>query len=183
MPSHNTNELGKPHMTTNTKQGRLRPTRRLFLMGGTAAVAAGGAVFAARWFNISADATAEGMLAVETAFAQAEAGSIYLIDIRRPDEWDRTGIAQPAIPLDMRREDFEVILRSIFEKSGDRPVAIICARGVRSDRMNTRLQEAGFTNILDVPEGMLGSGAGPGYIERNLPLRAPTETEMNGDVV
>jgi hypothetical protein len=49
--------------------------------------------------------------------------------------------------------------------------------------MNKRLEAAGFDNILDVPEGMLGSGAGPGYIERGLPLRQATEQELNGDVV
>ena len=32
------------------------------------------------------------------------------------------------------------------------------------------LREAGFTNIIDVPEGMLGSGAGPGWLKSGLPL-------------
>ncbi len=57
---------------------------------------------------------------------------------------------------------------------GDRslPVALICARGVRSRKMSNRLKQAGFTNIIDVPEGMLGSGAGPGWIKRGLPTVA-----------
>jgi hypothetical protein len=46
--------------------------------------------------------------------------------------------------------------------------------------MNTRLASAGFTDVLDVPEGMLGSGAGPGWIASALPLRAPTEAELEG---
>lgn len=158
------------------------PTRRKILFGGAAACVAGGGVFAATWFNIFADASAEGALTVETAYQQAMDSEIYLIDIRRPDEWDRTGIATPAIPLDMRRDDFETVLQALFDTSGARPVALICARGVRSDRMNTRLETAGFTNVLDVPEGMLGSGAGPGYIERALPLRAPTQTELDGQI-
>lgn len=170
-------------MKTNTNPDETLPSRRTFLLGGSAVVATGGAVFGSRWFNIFADASAEGMLTIETAYAQAEAGSIYLLDIRRPDEWTRTGIAAPAIPLDMRRKDFEVTLQAIFEASGERPVALICARGVRSDRMNERLAQAGFSDILDVPEGMLGSGAGPGYIERDLPLREPTEEELSGQVV
>lgn len=170
-------------MQTDTETTKPRATRRNFLLGGTAAVAAGGAVFTSRWFNIFAEASAEGMLTVETAFAQAEAGEIYLLDIRRPDEWERTGIATPAIPLDMRRDDFETVLQAIFAASGERPVALICARGVRSDRMNTRLATAGFTDILDVPEGMLGSGAGPGYLDRDLPLRQPTADELDGNVL
>lgn len=166
-------------MTPETKPAR--PTRRLFLLGGTAVVAGSG-VFASKWFNIFADASTEGMMTVETALAEAEAGSIYLIDIRRPDEWEKTGVATPAIPLDMRRDDFETVLQAIFDANGERPVALICARGVRSDRMNQRLEAAGFTNVLDVPEGMLGSGAGPGYLKRGLPTRTPTEAELAGDV-
>lgn len=158
------------------------PTRRWFLAGG-AAVVAGGGVFASKWFNIFADASANGALSVADAYEQAQAGQIYLIDIRRPDEWKKTGVAVPAIPLDMRRDDFETVLRAVFAKSGDKPVALICARGVRSDRMDTRLKEDGFANVIDVPEGMLGSGAGPGYLKLDLPLRAPTTQELDGQVV
>lgn len=158
------------------------PARRLFLLSG-AAVVGGGGVFAAKWFNVFADAQGEGLLTVETAFAQAAANRIYLIDIRRPDEWQKTGISEHAIPLDMRRKDFEAVLQEVFAHSGPRPVALICARGVRSDRMNTRLEAAGFTDVLDVPEGMLGSGAGPGYIKRDLPLRAPSAQEIDGQVI
>jgi len=160
-----------------------RPSRRKFLVGGTALVASGGAVFASKWFNIFADATTEGMLSVQAAYEQSEDGGIYLLDIRRPDEWARTGVASSAIPLDMRRDDFENVLQAIFTETGSKPVALICARGVRSDRMNQRLEAAGFTDILDVPEGMLGSGAGPGYIERGLPLRQPSDEELDGQVV
>ena len=159
----------------------VKPTRRIFLLGGTAVVAGAG-VFASRWFNIFADASEAGMLTVQAAYRQAEAGEIYLLDIRRPDEWQRTGIASVAIPLDMRRKDFETVLQEIFDTQGEKPVALICARGVRSDRMNERLEAAGFTNVLDVPEGMLGSGAGLGYLERGLPTRAPTEDELAGNV-
>jgi len=159
-----------------------KPTRRWVLGGAAASIAGGGAFFASKWFNVFADASGHGALTVEAAFQQAQDGQIYLIDIRRPDEWARTGIATPAIPLDMRRTDFETVLHAVFADNGMRPIALICARGVRSDRMNTRLEAAGFTQVLDVPEGMLGSGAGPGYIERNLPLRAPSGAELDGQV-
>ena len=48
----------------------------------------------------------------------------------------------------------------------------MCARGVRSRRLTARLTEAGFTNIIDVPEGMLGSSAGPGWLKNDLPTTA-----------
>lgn len=40
------------------------------------------------------------------AHRQALSGKILLIDIRRPDEWQRTGLGQGAVPIDMRRKDF-----------------------------------------------------------------------------
>ena len=159
----------------------IRRSRRWLLGAGSVSVLGGGA-FAATWFNVFADASAEGALTVEDAHQQARDGSIYLVDIRRPDEWKRTGIGADAIPIDMRRKDFGEVLTSIFDTTGPRPVALICARGVRSDRMNTRLKNAGFKDIIDVPEGMLGSGAGPGWIARELPLRAPTQSELDGQV-
>ena len=157
-------------------------TRRNILTGGGAIVAVGGGAFASKWFNIFADASTDGALTVEAAYQQATAGDIYLIDIRRPDEWERTGVAEPAILLDMRRKDFRDVLQGVFGQNGARPVSLICARGVRSDRMNTRLVSAGFNDVLDVPEGMLGSGAGPGYIKQALPLRAPSQGELDGQI-
>ena len=135
-----------------------------------AAALVGGTVFAARWFNITADASGEGMLSTPDAHAAALSGDIVLVDIRRPDEWDRTGLGEGALPIDMRRDDFIDALLAHTDGRTDVPVALICARGVRSRNMTRRLQGAGFTAIIDVPEGMLGSGAGPGWLKRGLPI-------------
>nr|WP_245398639.1 rhodanese-like domain-containing protein [Oceaniglobus trochenteri] len=105
------------------------------------------------------------------AHDMAMANSIVLIDIRRPDEWARTGSAGPALRLDLRREDFIAALDGAVDGNRDAPVALICARGVRSARLANHLRAAGFTRIIDVPEGMLGSSAGPGWIARGLPVR------------
>jgi len=111
-------------------------------------------------------------LRVTEAHSLAVAGDITLIDIRRPDEWRKTGIGQGAKPLDMRRKDFVEMLGGLIGGDLDAPVALICARGVRSARMSKRLRDAGFTRIIDVPEGMLGSRAGPGWLASDLPTRA-----------
>jgi rhodanese-related sulfurtransferase len=115
-------------------------------------------------------AFAEGVLSAAEAYRRAAAGSITLIDIRQPDEWAETGSGVSAKRLDMRRDDFETVLGSLVGGNRDAPIALICARGVRSSRLSRRLREAGFTNIIDVPEGMLGSYAGKGWIARELPL-------------
>ena len=107
---------------------------------------------------------------MQTAHRLATEGDIHLIDIRRPDEWEKTGSGEGATRLDMRRDDFVDELIALTGGDRSAPVALICARGVRSARMTNRLVAAGFTNIIDVPEGMLGSKAGPGWLKSNLPL-------------
>lgn len=71
----------------------------------------------------------------------------------------------------MRRKDFIAALDQVTGGDKSVPVALICARGVRSARLSNRLTEAGYTNIIDVPEGMLGSPAGPGWLQSGLPVR------------
>jgi len=145
-----------------------RLSRRGFgLMAGATIV--GGAVFASQWYNVGAQAGVEGTLSTPDAHKAAVSGDIVLVDIRRPDEWERTGVGEGAVTIDMRRDDFTDVLLKHTAGRTDAPVALICARGVRSRRMTERLTAAGFTTIIDVPEGMLGSGAGPGWLKRGLP--------------
>lgn len=110
-------------------------------------------------------------LGVAEAHARALDRSLTLIDIRRPDEWAMTGIGEGAHPIDMRRRDFIEALSATVGGDRGAPIALICARGVRSARLARRLAEAGFTQVIDVPEGMLGSASGPGWLARDLPVR------------
>lgn len=144
--------------------------RRGLLLVGVAGLASGG-VFAAGWFNVLA-INGEDALSPIQVQAAVERGDILLVDIRRPDEWAATGIAKGAVPVDMRRADFTEALAAYNAADKSRPVALICARGVRSRNLTNALKAAGFTNIIDVPEGMLGSGAGPGWLARGLPVVA-----------
>jgi rhodanese-related sulfurtransferase len=154
-----------------SQKSPLRLTRRGLFVLGFAGIATGGAV-AAQWYNVLAENGAEALTPAQ-AHEAALAGALILVDIRRPDEWTRTGIGEGATPLDMRRSDFEDALLAASQGDPARPIALICARGVRSRRMSERLKAAGFTRIIDVPEGMLGSGAGPGWLGRGLPVVAP----------
>lgn len=147
--------------------------RRNLLIGAGALALVGGGFAATDGRNLFYAALSEGVdeqIDVETAHQLASSGEILLVDIRRPDEWAATGSPAPAHRLDMRREDFTQALLRLTQGETDRRVALICARGVRSSRLANRLSEAGFTNIIDVPEGMLGSGAGPGWIRAGLPV-------------
>ncbi|MEJ6396322.1 rhodanese-like domain-containing protein [Yoonia sp. 208BN28-4] len=147
--------------------------RRRTMLLGVLAVGAAGFV-AADGQNLFYAAITEdfpgGVLTVQEAHSKAVAGDITLVDIRRPDEWASTGSGEGAHRVDLRRDDFTDAIAALVDGNRDAPIALICARGVRSARESNRLQEAGFTNIIDVPEGMLGSRAGPGWIDSGLPL-------------
>jgi rhodanese-related sulfurtransferase len=159
--------LTKGGPSPDGQQPRRVIARRGVLVG---ALALGG-LAAARWFNLGASIEG-GALSVQEAHAAALSGAVTLIDIRRPDEWSRTGIGAGAIPIDMRDPAFiETLLTFVIDM--DAPVALICARGVRSRGLAKRLTAAGFTNIIDVPEGMQGSGAGPGWLGAGLPITRP----------
>lgn len=142
------------------------PTRRWVLIGGAAIVGA----LAVRQYRLTPEDFAGGQLTVSEAHAAALEADITLIDIRQPEEWRATGIPEGAEPLDMRRADFITALDDLVGSDRSRPVALICARGVRSARMANMLSAAGFTRIIDVPEGMLGSRAGPGWLASDLPV-------------
>ncbi|WGH78636.1 rhodanese-like domain-containing protein [Jannaschia ovalis] len=143
--------------------------RRMMGLGGLAIAAAG---IAGGWALVRRDRFEGATLTAPEALEAVRAGELLLVDIRRPDEWASTGIPEGAEPLDMRRDDFVEALEALAGGT-DRPVALICARGVRSDRMSAALEAAGFTTVADVSEGMLGSSAGPGWLARGLPVARP----------
>lgn len=139
-------------------------SRRLVLAFPLAFVAVG------TGYSLLQPAKAGPTLDAETAFQRAQADELLLIDIRQPEEWADTGSAQGAKRLDLRSPDFLDRLATLTEGDRSRPIALICARGGRSARTARALTEAGFTNVLDVSEGMLGSSAGPGWLARGLPV-------------
>lgn len=149
-------------------------SRRTFVLSGAAVLGGGAAIYAAGGRNLYYAAITEEVIGetidAPTAHKLAVEGTITLVDIRRPDEWAKTGSGEGAHRLDMRREDFVTELDKLTGGDKSAAVAVICARGVRSARMTNILTEAGYTNLIDIPEGMLGSRAGPGWIKRGLPL-------------
>ena len=147
----------------------MRVKRRTLLIGGTCIA---GAICVVGYINQVPAAVTQ--LTPVQAHRQALACDILLIDIRRPDEWAKTGIPEGAEPLDMRRDDFAQALTALANGDTNRQIAVICARGVRSRRLTAQLTGAGFNRIIDVPEGMLGSFAGPGWLAEGLPVRSYT---------
>ena len=115
-------------------------------------------------------------LTAPDAYAQAQAGKLTLIDIRRPDEWRQTGVAKDALQINMAHPQGAAgfVQQVAAELGGDKnaPIALICRTGNRTTQMQQALRDAGFTQVYNIKEGMAGSGAGPGWIARGLPLEA-----------
>ncbi len=107
---------------------------------------------------------------------QAQAGAVTLIDIRTPEEWRQTGVAEGALRIDMRSpkgpQGFADAVLAQVQGDRNAPIALICRTGNRTSSMQKELEARGFTRVYNVKEGMAGSAAGPGWIKRGLPIAA-----------
>lgn len=111
------------------------------------------------------------------AHAKALSGELVLVDLRTPNEWLQTGIPASGHSITMH-QDPNVFLAQLLDKMDNdktRPVAIICRTGARTTMLQGQLLQIGFTNVLNVVEGMLGGFAGPGWRSAGLPTRMPGE--------
>ena len=109
------------------------------------------------------------------AYPLVKDGKIALIDIRLRSEWRDTGIAEGAVPITMHQplRFFIAALERQGIRPGDsKPVALICAHGIRSRRLQAYMQRRGFSHVIDVGDGTLGSAHGPGWRAAGLPMYA-----------
>jgi rhodanese-related sulfurtransferase len=98
-----------------------------------------------------------------------------LIDVREPKEWTETGMPATAKGVSISQSDF--VQRILAETGGDKtkPVAVICRSGTRSAKAAQQLADAGFTNVTNVGDGMIGrEGVGQGWLSAKLPTKAYT---------
>ena len=119
-------------------------------------------------------AASDDTVSADVAYAELQAGNIVLVDIRRPQEWRQTGVAQGAMRIDMLHpkglQGFAQALYASVGQDLNAPIVLICRTGNRTSQLQPILKQAGFTNIRHVPEGMVGSRAGAGWIKRGLPV-------------
>ena len=144
-----------------------RPSRRRILTLALGTVAAG---FLAMPLAAQAQSAAEvTYMKPKAAYDAVQSGEIILLDIRRPDEWAATNVAEGAVGLDMRDDDFVPTLVALRRANPDTPIALICRTGGRSDYVTKALAAQGFPGLVDVSEGMVGGANGPGWLKRGLP--------------
>lgn len=113
------------------------------------------------------------IISVGEAHAKAVAGEVVLVDIRTPEEWRETGVPASAHAITMHQEARVFLQQLLAAMGGDpsRPLAIICRTGNRTSGLLPQLIRAGFTNVVDVGEGVAGSRHGKGWFKSGLPTR------------
>jgi rhodanese-related sulfurtransferase len=109
------------------------------------------------------------ILSSEQALEKTNNASLILLDIRRVDEWQATGIPQGAVGLTMDNPLFIQTLEELTNHDKNKPIAI-CAAGGRSARVCQALQSQGYNFIFDVAEGVNGGQNGIGWLNKNLPM-------------
>ncbi len=113
-------------------------------------------------------------LTAPEALDKLRAGELTLIDVRTPSEWRQTGVAPHALRIDMHDPNgvdgfAEKVLTAVH---GDQsaPIAVICRTGNRSSYTQQELMSRGFSHVFNIPEGMVGTKAGSGWIGHGLPV-------------
>ncbi|MEJ1995217.1 MAG: rhodanese-like domain-containing protein [Limibacillus sp.] len=113
-------------------------------------------------------------LSAPEAEARMQEDGLLLIDVRSKLEWAETGIPKGAEAITIHEpRGVGYFVMKVSEAAGgerDRPIAFICATGVRSAYAYSLLKEAGFSELYNITEGMLGNPRhGPGWLKRGLP--------------
>ena len=165
----------RPEVTTC----KPRHSRRAFVTFGLTAIAVG---FFSKPGNAgSANASVPpevSYMTPDAAHKAALAGEIILIDIRTPQEWLQTQVAEGAVGLDMRDKDFVANLVTLRNANPDTPIALICRTGNRTGYVTQTLASQGFDGLVDVNEGMAGGPNGPGWLKRGLPTYVGTPEKV-----
>jgi len=124
--------------------------------------------------SLGARADDGGVIAPDQAQAVAARGGLLIVDVRTPSEWAESGIPQGAVTIDIGAGAEPFLAAVLAAAGGDRgrKVAVICRSGHRSTMAKALLDRNGFTDVLNIKEGVLGGGNGPGWKARSLPMQA-----------
>ena len=107
----------------------------------------------------------------KTAYEEAKKGELVLVDVRNPNEWMKTGIPEPAVPISLQDPQF---LNKLEEATGgdrNKKVAFICASGGRSSQVTQAVPQYGWKNAVNVAGGVMGSRTQPGWVQLGLPTK------------
>lgn len=111
-------------------------------------------------------------ISVSEAHTRATSGELVLVDIRAPKEWAQSGVPASGqlITMYQRGDQFLAAVKKATGGDTSKPVALICATGVRSLRLQSALRQAGYKNVINVLGGMFGTNKSTGWIKAGLPV-------------
>ena len=111
-------------------------------------------------------------LSAQDTHLAVQSDILILVDIRTPEEWAQTGVAEGAHPISMLDQNFLAELAQLQDDNPGKPVAFICASGRRSALVQTELARRGYKDMFSVYGGTTGSRNAPGWIRDGLPITA-----------
>jgi rhodanese-related sulfurtransferase len=114
-------------------------------------------------------------VSVSEAHAEVTAGEALLIDVRRPDEWAATGVPEGASLITMSDEDFLEQIEALTGGDKGRRLLFTCRTGARSGTVQAALAAQGYSNVVNVRGGFVGTPSDPGWSQAGLPV-----TEYSG---
>ncbi len=114
--------------------------------------------------------TALPSVSVREAHARQKAGQSILVDIRRPEEWEDTGVPEGAIKLDMTSPAFEARLAALRAENPGKQIDLICRTANRTRDVQQALMRRGWRDIVNVRGGLLGNPGNPGWLDEKLPV-------------
>ena len=119
-------------------------------------------------------ALSQTVVSPDQALQLARGGQVTIIDIRRPDEWRQSGLPagteRAMVQLSRGPNEFLHKIAKLTQGDKSKPIALICAAGVRFGYAAKLLASRGYTQVMDISEGMLGHGHGAGWLARDLPI-------------
>ncbi|MEO1207372.1 MAG: rhodanese-like domain-containing protein [Pseudomonadota bacterium] len=114
------------------------------------------------------------VMTAQDAHERAMAGQVVLVDVRSSAEWRKSGVPASGFAITMHQDPrvFTEQLNAAMGGDKSRPLALICATGVRTTYLQEALKKLGFSKPINVTEGMMGGRYGDGWIKRGLPVRS-----------
>jgi rhodanese-related sulfurtransferase len=127
--------------------------------------------FAASLATAAAQDTPMNITPPEAAKMMKEQKAV-LIDIRTPEEWKETGVAEGAVTIDMNDPMFISKFQQAIGGDKTKPVALICRTANRTRTVQSALIQQGVhTRVMNVEGGMIGNSADKGWIAHGLPVK------------
>lgn len=104
-------------------------------------------------FNLSHQGSDADRLDPAQVVARVASGDMTLIDVRDPAEWQMTGTARGALTIPLAALQMQVDPRSPErhpDLDPDRPVALYCASGARSQMAGQMMAQMGYTKVYNL---------------------------------